>query len=56
MRENKKNMQKKAVSILLFALCVLPALSWDFCQKNKDGVMLYYNFYDDDFQMGILML
>jgi len=25
--------------------------SWDFCQKNKDGVMLYYNFYDDDFQM-----
>ena len=44
-------MSKKAVSILLFALCVLPAWSWDFCQKNKDGVMLYYNFYDDDFQM-----
>ena len=44
-------MSKKAVSILLLVLCVLPALSWDFCQKNKDGVMLYYNYYDDDFQM-----
>ena len=41
----------RALSILLLALCVLPAWSWDFCQKNKDGVMLYYNFYDDDFQM-----
>ena len=41
----------RALSILLLVLCVLPALSWDFCQKNKDGVMLYYNFYDDDFQM-----
>ena len=44
-------MLKKIVSILLFTLCFLPAWSWDFCQKNKDGVMLYYNFYDDDFQM-----
>ena len=44
-------MSKKAVSILLLALCVLPMWSWDFCQKNKDGVMLYYNYYDDDFQM-----
>jgi len=42
---------KKSVAICLFALYVLPACSWDFCQKNKDGVMLYYNFYDDDFQM-----
>jgi len=41
----------RALSILLLALCVLPTWSWDFCQKNKDGVMLYYNFYDDDFQM-----
>ena len=44
-------MLKKLLSILLLALCVLPAWSWDFCQKNKDGVMLYYNYYDDDFQM-----
>jgi hypothetical protein len=41
----------RALSILLLALCVLPTWSWDFCQKNKDGEMLYYNFYDDDFQM-----
>ena len=42
-------MQKKAVSILLFALCILPMWSWDFCQKNKDGIILYYNYlYDGD--------
>ena len=42
---------KRFAVVCLLALCVLPALSWDFCQKNKDGVMLYYNYYDDDFQM-----
>ena len=42
---------KRFAVVCLLALCVLPAWSWDFCQKNKDGVMLYYNFYDDDFQM-----
>ena len=42
---------KRFAVVCLLVLCVLPALSWDFCQKNKDGVMLYYNYYDDDFQM-----
>ena len=42
---------KRFAVVCLLALCVLPAWSWDFCQKNKDGVMLYYNYYDDDFQM-----
>ena len=42
---------KRFAVVCMLALCVLPALSWDFCQKNKDGVMLYYNYYDDDFQM-----
>ena len=42
---------KRFAVVCLLVLCVLPAWSWDFCQKNKDGVMLYYNYYDDDFQM-----
>ena len=39
---------KRFAVVCLLALCVLPALSWDFCQENEDGVMLYYNRYDDE--------
>ncbi len=42
---------KRFAVICMLALCVLPAWSWDFCQKNKDGMMLYYNYYDDERQM-----
>ena len=39
---------KRFAVVCLLVLCVLPAWSWDFCQKNEDGVMLYYNRYDDE--------
>ena len=39
---------KRFAVVCMLALCVLPVWSWDFCQKNKDGVMLYYNRYEDE--------
>ena len=42
---------KRFAVVCMLALCILPMWSWDFCQKNKDGVMLYYNYYDDERQM-----
>ena len=38
---------KPSLSIL-FLLCTLSAQAWDFCQKNADGIMIYYNRIADD--------
>ena len=47
---NNSTLRPAGIFLLMLAMLTWTDVrSWDFCQPNKDGIMLYYNYlYDGD--------